>query len=106
MTTNEIKKLQDEHARYEKALHSFLYELSPSNPAYKAAYDALNPPPPPPVTLPALKAALLSHEIAYPKNAPYGIYFYDDESGSIRDKLDARVFSFSTLRDAVDFLNR
>lgn len=106
MTTNEIKKLQDEHARYEKALHRFLYELSPSNPAYKAAYDALNPPPPPPVTIDELKTALRRYSKANPKYGGHGIYFYDDDSGSIRDCVDDRVYSFNTLRDAVDFLNR
>lgn len=103
---NEIEKLKAEHARYEKALQSLLYEHGTHSLAYKAAYAALNPPPPAPVTLDELKSALNRYNEVTPEGGFYSINFFRDESGSIRDGNESRVFSFSSLREAVDWLTR
>lgn len=103
---NEIQKLKVEHARYKAALHEIHTVYVECSNAYQVADTALNPPPPPPVTLDELKAALNRYNEVSPLRGFYSIHFFRDESGSIRDGGDDRVFSFSTLREAVDWLNR
>lgn len=100
---NEIEKLKTEHARYKAALEKIVSQYLDSSDAYKFANKALNPPP---VTLDELKAALNRYNEVSPLRGFYSIHFFRDESGSIRDGGDDRVFSFSTLREAVDWLNR
>lgn len=103
---NEIEKLKTEHARYREALEEIIsdYADQPTSLAALGARNALNPPPPAPVTLDELKTALAAYNKANPNGGLYSIAVYRDESGSIRDGGENRVFSFATLREAVNFL--
>lgn len=100
---NEINQLKSEHARYRKALKNICENFNNSSAACRVANEALKPPPPLPVTLDELKTALESYN---KKHSAVSIHFFRDESGSIRDGDEKRVFSFNTLREAVDFLTR
>lgn len=103
---NEIEKLKAEHARYGKALEKIRWENLTCTDAFHIADAALNPPTSPPVTLEVLLEGMRRFSKAHPKYRGHSINFYEDESGSIRDGVEDRVFSFSTLSQAVDWLTR
>lgn len=100
MNASEILKLKTEHARYKTALVNIL--CSESN---AIAQKALYPTPPPPVTLPELLSALERWKIR--TNDYIAIHFNPDESGTLlRGTFEDEIFEFTTLRQALDFLNK
>lgn len=99
---NAIDKLKSDLERYHKALTQIRCDYTSSSIAHQTAEAALNPPP---VTLPELLSALDGWK---ERNNEYiAILFNPDESGNLRRGfLEEEIFEFTTLRQALDFLNK
>lgn len=99
-----------EHARYKAALQRIKLESEDYESWCAGAWAdaALNPTPPVPVTVAQLIAALQKFNNTRLNGADiraHWIMFFKDESGGIQNH-DGRVFSFSSLQEAFEFLNQ